>query len=86
MIRGYDGGIEMEARSQIGGRDAATTGAAAAAATATEIGTIGRTQQSHAHLPEALVAGETRSSLLFLFVIKDAIQRCLFRILQKSIL
>lgn len=45
----------MEARSKIGGRHAAATGTAT-----TEIGTIGWTQQSHAHFPEAPVADAER--------------------------
>lgn len=52
MTARYDGGIEMEARSQIGGRGAATTGTAT-----TESGAVSRTQQSRAHFPKALVAG-----------------------------
>jgi len=59
----------MEARSKIGGRDAAT----GTAATATEIGTIGRTQQSHAHFPETLVAGESLPPFA-LFIIRNTMQ------------
>lgn len=56
----------MEARSKIG----ATTGTAA---TTTEIGTIGRTQQSHAHFPEILVPGEFLLPFA-LFIIRNTMQ------------
>lgn len=52
--RGYDGGIEMEARSQIGGHGAAAAGTA----TESRHGPIRRAQQSRAHFSEAAVAGE----------------------------